>query len=245
MNQKLRPLNIELNESNDTCSVKLDYGKTSVICTIVGPLTSKGQFSEKGVLQCEVRFTGGSSRLESDKGQSSGSLTSEERQLSLQVHDALYSSILLSKYPKSTIAVYILIMTRNGSELAACINSASIALTHANIELQDIVTACTIYNTKFNQGNSSSNNNNNNNNNNNKEEILLIDPYPEEIDNENVSRVVIAKMCNLKKITQIIESGKSVNINLLQEMLDMGEESCNELSNQMHLFLIQQQQLSD
>ena len=239
MNQKLRPLKIELNESNDICSVKLDYGKTSVICTIVGPLTSKGQFSEKGVLECEVRFTGGSSRLESDKGQSSGSLTSEERQLSLQVHDALYSSILLSKYPKSTIAIYILIMTRNGSELAACINSASIALTHANIELQDVVTACTIYNTK---SNSDTNDNNTNIEKNKEEEVLLVDPYPEDIDNENVSRVVVAKMCNLQKITQVIQSGKSININSLQEILDLGEQSCSELSNQIQQFLFQQQQ---
>lgn len=79
-----------------------------------------------------------------------------EKMISQFVKDSLEPSILLEKYPKSGIDIFITVLNRGaataignkkgGKELAvkeltsACVNAASVALVDANIEVKDVVT---------------------------------------------------------------------------------------------------------
>lgn len=57
---------------------------------------------------------------------------------------ALGGVLLLEKYPKSQIDVYVLLLEADGSSAAAAICVASLALANAGIEMRDLVSACSV-----------------------------------------------------------------------------------------------------
>jgi ribonuclease PH len=101
-----------------------------------------------GVLECEVKFS--SSQIDESSSATTAGVGSNdnnavlnyERQLSTHIKDAITASILLEKYPKSTIYVSVLILSKkNVADLAVSITASSLALANASIQLKDIVTA--------------------------------------------------------------------------------------------------------
>ena len=66
----------------------------------------------------------------------------EERELSTALSAALSASVQLDRYPKSTVAVHVLVVEDDGSALAAAISCASLALADASILVYDLVAAC-------------------------------------------------------------------------------------------------------
>ncbi len=63
-------------------------------------------------------------------------------EISAIVQQALTPAILLEKLPKSVLQLYITVLEADGGEIAAAISCASLALAHANVEMYDIVAAC-------------------------------------------------------------------------------------------------------
>lgn len=102
-------------------------------------------------LNCEFRFTSFACFMQRGGTNSSGggSVKSEsldEKNLSSVIEEALKPSILLHKYPKSQIDLYLLCLENdldNRHTLAASVCSASMALANASIELYDMVPAFT------------------------------------------------------------------------------------------------------
>jgi exosome complex component MTR3 len=121
-------------------SACISFGDTKVFCAIYGPRAnqrgaSSGTFSDSGVLDCDVRISSSNSHYLS---------SSSEPRMSHLLRDALTPSIRLSCYPKAIISVYAVVVQSAGSELAAVIACASLALADASIEINDFVCSATI-----------------------------------------------------------------------------------------------------
>lgn len=121
-------------------SAFISFGDTKVFCAIYGPRanqrgTVNGQFSDSGILECDVRISTANSHALS---------SSADPRISQQLRDALIPSVRLSCYPKAIISVYAVVVQSGGSELSAVITCASLALADASIELNDFVCATTV-----------------------------------------------------------------------------------------------------
>jgi exosome complex component MTR3 len=57
---------------------------------------------------------------------------------------ALENSLILEKFPKSVLDVYVMVIESDGGSFGAAITSASLAIASAGIEMFDIVTACSV-----------------------------------------------------------------------------------------------------
>jgi exosome complex component MTR3 len=62
---------------------------------------------------------------------------------------ALESSVILNKFPKSVIDVYLLVLESDGSVLSSAINVASLALADAGIDMYDLVSSSKVVSGKF------------------------------------------------------------------------------------------------
>jgi ribonuclease PH len=92
-------------------------------------------------LECEVKVNSDDPAQSTDP-----QMSTRERQLALQVKEALASSVRLELYPKTMIHISIIVLAchDHNHELSLCINAASIALVDAGVEVKDIVTASTL-----------------------------------------------------------------------------------------------------
>lgn len=83
----------------------LEIGCTKVICSVNGPFApQRGLFSDIGVLEASVRFAPFTSKLGKDE------LLQTEKYLSSAVENALSTTIRLDLYPKTLIALNIVIL---------------------------------------------------------------------------------------------------------------------------------------
>ena len=68
----------------------------------------------------------------------------EERELSVQLQTALEAAVRLQTFPKANVDIYCLVLESAGADLAVCICAASLALADAGIEMEDMVSACSV-----------------------------------------------------------------------------------------------------
>ena len=59
---------------------------------------------------------------------------------------ALESSVILQKFPKSAIDIYLIVLESDGSVLSSSINAASLALADAGIDMYDLVSSTQVVN---------------------------------------------------------------------------------------------------
>lgn len=129
-------------------SAFISFGETKVFCAVYGPRANQrgavsGPFSDSGLLECDVRISTANSHFLS---------SSTESRISQQLRDALIPSVRLSSYPKAVISIYAVVVQSGGSELAAVISCASLALADASIEINDLVCAATVGLSRPNEG---------------------------------------------------------------------------------------------
>mmetsp|Transcript_19793 Transcript_19793/g.50293 ORF Transcript_19793/g.50293 Transcript_19793/m.50293 type:complete len:301 (-) Transcript_19793:27-929(-) len=137
-----------LNQANGSSYVEL--GNTKVICAIYGPRQiNKSEYSDVGKLQCEVTWPpfalpDHAIRDDVPTSRTNGLKTGEEysAEIAVRLTQALESSIILHKLPKSVVDVHVSVLQADGGVLPACITAASVAVADAGIELFDVVTAC-------------------------------------------------------------------------------------------------------
>lgn len=70
---------------------------------------------------------------------------SQDKDLSLMLHESLQPSLCLHKYPRSQIEVNVMVLENCGSVVAHAITCASLALADAGIEMYDLVLGCSIH----------------------------------------------------------------------------------------------------
>lgn len=143
-----------IENANGSCY--LEIGQTAVVVSVFGAKPIRGSLltSAKFTVSCKM---GGNmadaqqEEIEDDKlvateqiGRSQ--LSSVEQRISSYIYTAFLPSILLEKYPKSSIEVFVNILTNdvhtNNHELSLvtwCSNCVSLALVDAGIELVDMV----------------------------------------------------------------------------------------------------------
>ena len=139
--EQLRPIFLRAGViSQARGSAYIEMNHTKAICAVYGPreVQRREDFSLKGQLTCELRFTTFASVKRHPH-----IMDNEEKDLSVQILEALEPAVCLHKYPKSQINVYVTILQHDGSALAAAILCASAALASASIEMYDVVVAST------------------------------------------------------------------------------------------------------
>jgi len=101
----------------------IEVGNTKVICVVNGPkdLSKKIDYSKTGILSVEV--------------QSIGSKTQEKDVILLK--EALEAIVLLEKFPKSLLEIFITILEDAGSSVAASLTAAGLALIDAGVPVYD------------------------------------------------------------------------------------------------------------
>mmetsp|Transcript_27910 Transcript_27910/g.61247 ORF Transcript_27910/g.61247 Transcript_27910/m.61247 type:complete len:235 (+) Transcript_27910:128-832(+) len=122
-------------------SAYAEFNNTKIMAGVYGPRQGEGRqgFRDTGRLQCDVRLTTFAAQGLGKQAQSS-----IEREMSAALHQALSSSVLLDKYPKAVIDVFVMVLESGGSDLAAAVCAASVALADAGIEVWDLVPACQV-----------------------------------------------------------------------------------------------------
>jgi exosome complex component MTR3 len=108
---------------------------------VYGPRQSERRiaFSEEGRINVDVKVATFATRQRGSFYQSP-----EEKELSAQVRIALSSVIMVETFPKAVIDVFCTILEAGGSETAATITAASLAVADAGVEMKDVVTACEV-----------------------------------------------------------------------------------------------------
>ncbi len=59
--------------------------------------------------------------------------------MSSVLEQALSPAVMLEKLPKCVVSIYVVVLERDGGELAAAITAASVALADAAVEMYDVV----------------------------------------------------------------------------------------------------------
>eukprot|EP00051_Salpingoeca_urceolata_P011742 m.145922 g.145922 ORF g.145922 m.145922 type:complete len:259 (+) comp17235_c0_seq2:229-1005(+) len=122
-------------------SAYIEMGQTKVTAACYGPrdhLRTR-EYSAQGKLDCVFKFAPFACRTRRAHQQDA-----EEKELSAVLEQALAPSLMLHKYPKSVISVFVTVVEDDGSALAAAITCASVGLAEAGIEMFDFVSGATV-----------------------------------------------------------------------------------------------------
>jgi exosome complex component MTR3 len=142
-----------------TGSALVELGDTKVLCGVCAPLAclasrpslirpgssygpreASGGYSDAGVMRVDVKFAAFARRAQhAPLGRGA-----EERKLAAAVSTALTASVLLERFPKSQVDVFLLVLDACGAEPQAAICAASCALAHAGVEMRDLVSAAAV-----------------------------------------------------------------------------------------------------
>ena len=127
----------------------IEIGNCKILCSVFGPreIPRKDDYDFKiGNLNCEFRFASFSCFMERKGTLSQKDQSLDEKNYSCVIEEALKPSILLHKYPKSQIDLYILCIQNDIDSkniLCSSIIASSMALSNASIELYDLVSSYT------------------------------------------------------------------------------------------------------
>jgi len=123
--------------SHASGSAYLECGRTKIICSIYGPRStekSKLGYSEKGAVQCDLKFAPFASEQRRERGQGE-----DEKVLSQFVKQAIESAVQLERFPKSVIDVFLVVLEDAGGVSSAAITCVCLALADAGIDMIDLV----------------------------------------------------------------------------------------------------------
>lgn len=127
----------------------IEIGNAKILCSVFGPreIPRRDDYDFKVAnLNCEFRFASFSCFMQRKGTLSQRDQTLDEKNVSSIIEEALKPSILLHKYPKSQIDMYILCIQNDiDSKNIVCagVIAASMALANASIELYDLVSSYT------------------------------------------------------------------------------------------------------
>ncbi|GEQ69001.1 hypothetical protein JCM33374_g2671 [Metschnikowia sp. JCM 33374] len=139
---------------NANGSAYLEVGDTIIEVSVFGPRPIKGSFINRATFSVETKFlpyvtqpnevlfNGGSAQ-----GNGRSGLTNIEQKMSTYVETAFLPALLLEKYPKSTIDVFVNVLSFNSTTcsmlnlISWVVNCTSLAMVDSGIEIRDLVTA--------------------------------------------------------------------------------------------------------
>lgn len=216
-----------INNANGSSYMEIDNNIIEV--SVFGPRPIRGSFIDQALVSVECKFLPHVSQpnegiFNENDGKKHG-LTNIEQKISSYVETAILPSILLKKYPKSTIDLHITIIENNTSLLNLIgwiINCSSIALVDAGIEIKDIITSGQV-NLKTVDGN----------------ESVIVDPN----DNDNSLEVLVSYM-NLKNDEIVglwIEGSNDLDNEVLNGLITKCNEMSRKIRSNINAYLLSQQ----
>ncbi|KAF6041026.1 EXOSC6 [Bugula neritina] len=196
----------------------IEIGNTKVICACYGPkqLQSKDTGLRKGVLSCELKYASFASAVH--KTDQANML---EKEYSVLMVDALSPCIILDRFPKAQVDIFVTILEDGGSAFPAAITAASLALADAGIELYSLAIGASLQQHK---------------------EWALVDPTHEEENmvallGECTGSLCIAYMPGLSQVSMVSQQGYITHQQLSQGMVTL-IELCKDVSTLVRRCLV-------
>ncbi|PKL67917.1 MAG: exosome complex exonuclease Rrp41 [Methanobacteriales archaeon HGW-Methanobacteriales-1] len=203
---ELRPLKIEAGvlERADG-SAYLEFGGNKILVAVYGPKEShirRFQRPDRAYIRCRYNMAPFSVDDRKRPGPDRRSV-----EISKVTAEALQPSILLEKYPRALIDIFIEVLEAEGGTRCAGITAASVALADAGIPMKDMVVACA--SGKVN------------------DQIVL--DLSEVEDKEGQADVPVAIMPRSGEIT-LLQSDGSLNAGEFEKAIDLAVEGCQSIS---------------
>lgn len=183
-------------------SAYVELGATKVLASVFGPRNDtrrNAAFSEIGQIRCDVKY----SSLSFRNGRRERTQLPEEIELSSMVEQAVSPAVILDKFPKCVLWIVLEIIDGSGSEAAAAIQCAGLALIDAAVEMYDIVTASSV---SIRSGQ------------------FLVDPTHEEAQQAD-AEMTLAFMPTLGQVIHLWQTGQ-VEYRVAQEGMDLCRKAC-------------------
>ncbi|TVY40618.1 Exosome complex component, partial [Lachnellula occidentalis] len=122
----------------------LEMGNTKVICTVTGPAEMKSTGGaraggDKADVRVEISIAGFSGVDRKRRGRNDKRVS----EMQTTIANAFAQSLFTNLYPHSSISLSLHILSQDGSLLAACLNSCTLALIDAGVPMRDYICACT------------------------------------------------------------------------------------------------------
>jgi len=122
-------------------SASIEQGNTKVIASVYGPheVTNRSKAQHNScIVNCQFRIA--SFSTSERKHRPKGDRKSQD--ISLMLSKMFETAIMKELYPRSQIDIYIQVIQSDGSNVAASINAATLALIDAGVPMKDFVCAC-------------------------------------------------------------------------------------------------------
>lgn len=122
-------------------SAYIEFGGTKIMAACYGPrdMLRGREYSAKGRLGCDFRYAPFACRHRRSYVQDD-----EEREFGAAVEQALQAAVVLERYPKASIDVYVTVLEDDGGVLGGAMTCASAAVAAAGIEMRDLVAGCSL-----------------------------------------------------------------------------------------------------
>ncbi len=183
--------------------------------------TNKPEYSERASIRCDVKLAS----FAVPGNRKAPTQTDAEAHLSALCASALEASLLVEKYPKSAIDVFVLVLEADGPVLAASITAASLALADAGLEMRDLVSACSVACTALPDASVA----------------LLLDPNAAEMVVLSQARgalLTVAYMAHLNRVTQSALLQGALPVAHSQRALELAVDACKKLATAMREALV-------
>lgn len=228
-------------------SAYLEQGGTKVLAAIYGPHEPENENSEG---ECKINVEYAKSSFAGIEHRKNRKNDQSSREMSERIKNTLYSAIVTSSYTRSVIDVYLTVLESDGSDWAACINAAGLALIDAGIVLKDMISACEVSITEYNEDddldelifehgsleednhdgiNEADTKETDTSENSQKQCQCLVDPNRDESNSYNIPKLSIAILPKLDKIIAIEVQGR-LHLDRLKTGLEAGKKGAKEIA---------------
>ncbi len=125
---------------NANGSAYIEFGDNKIIAGVYGPRDVHPKHmsdSDTGILRCRYHMTPFSVGERKNPAPSR-----REIEISKVIKEALLPAVMLEKFPRTAVDVYIEVLQADGGTRCAALDAASVALADAGIPMRDMVCAC-------------------------------------------------------------------------------------------------------
>lgn len=140
---ELRPTKMEVGIlSNASGSAYVEFGKTRVIAAVYGPREPPQRhmvLPHRAVLRCRYHMAPFSTDERKNPAPSR-----REIEISKVIREALEPVVMSEAFPRTSIDIFIEVISADGGTRTAAINAASLALADAGIPMRDLVAAVAV-----------------------------------------------------------------------------------------------------
>lgn len=121
-------------------SAYIEFGDNKIMCGVYGPRDVHPKHmanTETGILRCRYHMEPYSVTERKNPAPSR-----REIEISKVIKEALEPAVMLEKFPRTAVDVFIEVLQADGGSRCAALDAASVALADAGIPMRDMVSAC-------------------------------------------------------------------------------------------------------